>query len=296
LEISLAVSNGQSMVLAIFLFQAAKVSFQRVGRFGNTTVLEVMEHVWQSGQKHAAGAFQVAEDPTRFGRTGNTMTVSFFPMVNLGQKSVPLFGGANGHYPEKEFTQAFGIGSLGVPPAPGESLPLNMHQTALKNNLGPPAMEQPVQMGVAVHRGALRSKPPAIQMGAKSPQTGRPFGYPVGTRCQLIAPRFHNREDSLAPPEAGPIQNQILRPRKIPLRWRRMRQPIPNDPADGRNAVTALGRYLSQGITFHHPALKPYPLLKTLVGRVLPAKRPTTTTAKPSLSTVITLPISFYLR
>jgi len=57
LEESLSVFGGQSSVLAVFLFQAAKVSFQRVGRFGNTTVLEVMEHVRQSGQKQATGAF-----------------------------------------------------------------------------------------------------------------------------------------------------------------------------------------------------------------------------------------------
>ncbi len=57
MEESLSVFGGQSSVLAVFLFQAAKVSFQRVGRFGNTTVLEVMEHVRQSGQKQATGAF-----------------------------------------------------------------------------------------------------------------------------------------------------------------------------------------------------------------------------------------------
>src|SRR3989304_5769970 len=215
-----------------------------------------------------------------------------FPRIDLGRESVPLFRCANGHYLKKEFPQAFGVGSLGAPPATGGPLPLNMHQTALENNPRPPAAEQLVQMRVAVPRSTLRRKPAAGEGGTKRPQPRWPLRSSVGTIYQFVAPRLHRREDSLAPSEAGPVQNQIPMPRKVPSLFGWVLQPIPDDPANGRNAVTTVTRYLPQGVTLHHPALKPDLLLKMLVGRVLPAKRTTATPAKPTLPMVAAFSVS----
>lgn len=218
--------------------------------------------------------------------------IPLFPRMNLGRESVALFPCANGHYPEKEFPQAFGVGSLGAPPAPRESLALNMYQAALQNNTGPEAAEQPVQMGVAVHCGALRRKPAAGEVGAKLPQASRPFGYPVGCVHQFVAPRLHRCEDSLASRKAGSIQNEMPISGKIHFRRGRMLQPIANNPANGRYAVTALIRYLPQRIPLPYPALKPDPLPKQLGADVLPPKCPVTITTKPSLSTMTAPPVA----
>jgi len=53
----------QTSMLSVLLFQSSEVSFESVGRFSNYRIIKITEHVRQGRQKHAAGSFEIAEDP-----------------------------------------------------------------------------------------------------------------------------------------------------------------------------------------------------------------------------------------
>ena len=77
-------------MLSIVGFQARKVSFQTVGSGRNVRVVEIVEHVGQSAQKHAAGALDVAEDPTGFFSGSYLGTMLGFPDGDKPQKFLSI--------------------------------------------------------------------------------------------------------------------------------------------------------------------------------------------------------------
>ena len=62
-----------------------------------------------------------------------------------------------------------------------------------------------------------------------------------------------------------------------------MLEPIVDDASDRRDTVTALLSQLHHRIALRNPPLKPHALAETLVEGILPTKRATTLTAKPTL-------------
>ena len=79
----------ETAMLAVVGFQALEVSFQPVGSGRDLRVVEVVEHVGQSSQEHAASTLYIAEDPTRFFACCYLCTVTGFPRCCAVEKRRP---------------------------------------------------------------------------------------------------------------------------------------------------------------------------------------------------------------
>ena len=73
-------------MLAVVGFQAGEVPLQPVGCSRDFRVVEVVEHIGQSVQKHAACAFYIAEDSAGFFAGCHFNAVPGFPCGDVVEK------------------------------------------------------------------------------------------------------------------------------------------------------------------------------------------------------------------
>ena len=82
--------GSETAVLAVMGFQAGEVSFQPIGSGRYVRVVEVVEHIWQRPQKHAAGTLYVAENPPGFFAGCYFGAVHGFPGGDEVEKCFPV--------------------------------------------------------------------------------------------------------------------------------------------------------------------------------------------------------------
>ncbi len=96
-----------------------------------------MKHIWYSLLKHTSGTFDIAKDFTMFCLRFNLKPKAFFPIDKHCYETLffkMTVYVANMH---KDFPEMFGIGSFREPTAPAQPLTLNMHKTALDDDVWP---------------------------------------------------------------------------------------------------------------------------------------------------------------
>ena len=87
-------------MLTVVGSQAREVPPQTVGSGRDVLVAEVVERVWQSVQEHAAGAFDIAEDPPGFFAGCYLGAVPCFPSGDEVEKCFPIRCSGNPGDPE----------------------------------------------------------------------------------------------------------------------------------------------------------------------------------------------------
>ena len=113
----------KTAVLAVVRFQAGEVPLQPVGGGRYSRVIEVVEHIGQGVFEHAAGAFNVAEDPAGLLPGGYFGAVAVLPFIDDGEKCVSFRSVGDPGDLEKDLAQPPGIGGLRITPAPDQPLP-----------------------------------------------------------------------------------------------------------------------------------------------------------------------------
>lgn len=91
-------------------------------------------------EQHAPGPLQVAEDPPSFRSSSDSAAIAILPKLQFTNELFLLMARGDAHEHQEQLSKFFGIGALGTSAAPGESLTLNMNQTALDDDPGPGAL------------------------------------------------------------------------------------------------------------------------------------------------------------
>lgn len=248
-------------MLAIFGFEAAEVAFQPVGIAGYPGILQVVEHVGQGMEQEAPGPFDIGEDPSSTGPAGNGLAEALLPFPPVVDELIPLLTGANIFYLPKESPEALDRRLLGIPPAPGESLALDMHQAALDEDIRPDRPQNGFHLRQAVDRDALGHQ-------AGLPKGQAPLMHLASTLFHSVLPIHHGPQNRIADPnhgtlsavKVGAVDHQVSKFRQVQGGAGRTREPIAYYPLDGAAAVAALSHQLSHAVALTDPALEPDPL------------------------------------
>jgi len=97
-------------MLAVVRFQAGEVPFQPVCSGWDVRIVEVVEHVGQSAQKHAAGTFYVAKNPALFFAGSYCCTMLNFPFGDETYECFPVRCCSDPGDPQEDLLEADGRG------------------------------------------------------------------------------------------------------------------------------------------------------------------------------------------
>ena len=100
-------------------------------------VVEVVEHVGYSFQKHAAGTCYIAENPTGFFAGCYLGAIPVFPGCDEVDKCIPICRSFDPTDLEKDLSQLTTVGRFRRVSAPAQPLSLDMDQAALDGRIRP---------------------------------------------------------------------------------------------------------------------------------------------------------------
>src|SRR5215470_10282020 len=189
----------------------------------------------------------------------------------------------DGHDFKKKCSEAFSVSTFGIAPAPHESLPLNMNQTALNQDSWPQYAQDPHQMGIAVYRSTVSNQATLFEMRTKGVEVAGSFGHLSGPVDNRAALGLHGGKDPFALVEEGSVQKKMAMSCQFDCASWRTFEPMLDDASYRADAVTALSCELSHGVALNNPALEPDPLTQSFVESVFPNESPTAHTTTKAL-------------
>jgi len=284
----------QSTVLTIMAFKPGKITFQSIGCSWDLRFIKVMEHIWQSSQKHASSAFDIAEDVTGLRPTANLGTILSFPLTEVLKKLVPIFLAIDSGDLKKDFSKLLGICGFGRGPAPTQPLPLDVDEASLDWHARPQFPEGLYYVGVAINGKTAR-----MQSGPyKTVKEGRKLGFRVLRDRILTGHNFavvgipQGKKGARAVKES-PVHDAVLALTQAKRGLRMcLFQIVINHTIEFCRAMPALAGQLSDRITFNNPAFEPLPFSGVPCRGIAPAKRAEARFAEPPLLAVCIMAIS----
>ena len=100
-------------------------------------VFKIMKHVWNCVDEHASGSADIAKDFSFFGLSMNLKSKALLPIFKQFNELLFLFVVVNIANLFKDISLVFGIGSSRETTTPAHSLTLNVHKTALNDDVWP---------------------------------------------------------------------------------------------------------------------------------------------------------------
>jgi len=253
-----------------------------------------MEHIWQSSQQHASGAFDIAEDLTVLRPASYLGAVFTFPIPNSIEKPLALCVAFNSCHLKEDLSQLSGIGRFGRSPAPRQSLPLDMDEASLDCDTRPELTQGIYNIGITINCKTTRAQPLLHKRSKEGHELGlRAFREGVSTGYDLGMLSIHQGNEAARAVKESPVQDEVLAlPQAKPRLWRRLFQIVVNHTIKLCRAVPALVRQLSNRITFSKPKPEPLPLSCAPCPGIAPAKRLPARGTKPALLSVSIVTIS----
>lgn len=245
-----------------------------------------MEHIGQSSQEHAPGPFDIAEYLAPLRPVAYLGAVPAFPVVDEPKEIVSVSLGANLGYLEEDLSQLSGIRGLGVAPAPGQPLTLDMYETALDRHIGPELPEDLHHTGVAINGKATRTQSiPCQTLKERQELRLRSLRDPVFTSEEGMSPGLHQGNKTAGTMKEGPVEDEALASQGTHCRRRgRLPKIVTNHAVKLPGAVPALAGQLPDRVTFDDPAPEPFLLSRVFRSVVAPTERVSATATEPALS------------
>lgn len=280
-------------MLAVMVLESCKVSFETIGRRRNSGIVEVMKHMWQGFEQHAAGAYEIADHPAAFWDLRQFEAVATFPGTNGRNEGVSLNGGTNRCDSEEYFPQTLGVRARWIPTAPHQTLALNMHQAALDDDRRPQSPKYSDGLWVAVESTADRSQPIDLKrLEERRELPLRVFVYSILTADYLAQSSVHDRDEAATLIQESSIEDQVVG--KVCLGWLWWSvEPMVYDTLQCRRAEPTDRPKLSHVESLGQPSLEPCtPVVKAFVDS-LPVERPATFETPPSLPAIDVMTVPF---
>jgi hypothetical protein len=253
-----------------------------------------MEHFRQGSQQHTSGSFDVAEYSASLRPVSYRGAIYAFPVGDSVKKYVPVVFGTNPGHLKKDQSEPSSIGGLGGSAAPGQSLPLYMHQAPLHRDVGPEFPENLHHVGVAIDCEAMWAQSVSYQRLEKLQELRfRTLGDTILTGHKGASLCVHQSEEATRAMKVSPVQDKVLALVKGEQgsRWRPFQTAIDHTIKLAR-AVPALAGQLPGRVTLHHPPPEPFLLSRAPGGVIAPAKGALATRAKPALPAISIMAIS----
>lgn len=247
-----------------------------------------MEHIRQSSQKHAAGTFNITEDTTSLRSVVHQVAILTLPVYDVPQKPVATVLIANGCNLKKDSPQLSGIARFRRGSAPGEPLSLNVNKASLDYNIRPEIAQRSNNLGVTIHRKAMRTQP----FASKAAEEGLKLGYRtlrdrVLTGHNLVQISLHQCDKASRAVHKRTVQDKMLALGQANAgRWWRLFQKIVNHTIQLGRAVLALAANLPDGISFDNPAPEPFPPFGIFCRSIMPASGSLAGWTKPTLFSI----------
>lgn len=274
----------ETAMLPVAHFETAEIALESIGVVDKVGIVQEVEHMRHCMHYEAAGAFEIAEDFAFFGREIDLPPVAILPIVELSDPTVAVCGSVDVGELKEQIPQVPGVGALGSATAPGQALPLNVHQTPLQSDLGPLGVQIAQQLRIPIGGDADRIQPVTRQLSAKRFHALRTLLDTVRSSDQTIGLRVHHSGDrSPATAEIGAVDEEIPIGGQIRWRWRRLIQPVVNNAPQCPRTVPALLAQLPYAVSFAYPSFKPDPLTPATVDECPANTGATTTLAPPPL-------------
>jgi len=189
---------------------------------------------------------------------------------------------------KKDPSEMPGVRCFRLSPAPGQSLALNVNQTALQYDARPQGAKRLHQTRIAINSKAAGPQAPLDERAKKRLEL-RPgaFRNSILTGNEPVGTGVHKSHEALRPVNEGAIDNHMLAAFQVngSLR-RRLRQMVVNHTCKLPGAVSALFDQLPDGIAFDDPAPEPFLLVGLPDADVTPAKGAPAFGTKPSLPAI----------
>ncbi len=196
---------------------------------------------------------------------------------------------------QKDLPELSGVGGFGIAAAPGQSLPLNMHQASLHRNVGPQPAQNPNHRGIAINGEATWAKPTfQARLQERRQLRLRALRDTVLPGNQRMGLGIQQSNQTPWPMEECPVQNEVLDLAQVQRRlWRRLSQIVTDHSMKLARAIAALAGQLPDRIAFDKPTPEPFLLSPTLDWFVAPAERSPAADTKPPLHpiSVMTVPL-----
>jgi len=253
-----------------------------------------MKHIWQSPKEHAASSLDVAKDMASLSAYTNLSAIRRFPISDSLEKIIPVCQSTNLGDLKEDFSQFSGIDCSGGCTAPGQSLTLNMDQTALYNNIRPYIPESLNDLGITINRKTVRTQTVPNQRGKKSLQLRLGvFRNTVLTSYQRMITGIHQSYKILWTLQKCAIKDKVLELLQSHYRrWDRLFQLAIYHIIKLSCPVFTLIRQLSYRVTFNHPKPEPLFFFGIFSDLVTPPERASATRTKPTLFSFIIMPVS----
>jgi hypothetical protein len=257
-------------------------------------IVEVMEHIWQSSQKHTSGAFNIAEHPAGFRLAVYQVAGFAFPFGNGNTEFVTVRYGSNRSHLKENASQFSGVARFGRRSAPGQSLPLNMDKASLDCGIRPELAQNAHHFGVPIDCKTLWTKPFAYQ----DIKEGRKLGHRalrgrVFACYNLVRSGIHQCKEASWTMQKGTIQDKMPTLSKRQDRCRRWLFQIVIDHAVKLcRAVLALIGQLPDRKPLNDPSFEPLKFPASFCRRIVPANGLLAIWTKPALLSIGVVAIS----
>ena len=281
-------ARAEPAVLTVVGFQSGEVSLQTVCSGRDVRVVEVVEHVGQRAQKHAAGTLDVAEDPTGLLPSRYLGAVQIFPGGDEVEKCFPVCRSSNPCDPEEYLPQLSGVSGLRGVSAPAQPLSLDMYQATLDDRIRPQHPQNLDHLLVAIHSETTWAQAFAdhgfeecaeLRSGVLADAELSPH--------QLVSLSVHQDDDAVGAVQEGPVEKEMPGGLRLQgCRWGRIGEEAVGQAVQLLSAVPALLNELAHRISLHHPSAKPLHLLHATGRGIAPAERTLAGAAEPPLTTV----------
>ena len=266
-------------MLTVAGFKTTEVAFQPVRRMWNQRIVEVAEHMRQGVQQKGSGSFDVGEDLSPARSCGDWLAEPFFPLLPSDDKTISIgHCGDVGHL-FKESAQMFNGGGVRVAATPGQSLALDMDETALDNDGGPRGQQHRLDLLQSVYSHTDRLESSLGQMTTEGHHFDLSFLEAIAANHDgLMIGVSDTNNSGMTLFQICPVKEQVLGAAQINVQHRWTFKPVSNDASHCHLAPAALPNQLTYGIPFDDPSLEPDslsipPSRKTRLDKALSARR-----------------------
>lgn len=280
-------------MLAVMVFETREVPFETVGGRRDSWVVEVMKHMWQCFEQHAAGAYEVADYPATVRDLRQFEAIAVLPSANGGEEGISLNRSADRRNSEEYFPQKLGVRAGWTPPTPHQALALDMHQAALDDSRRPQGLNHSDGLWVAVEGATDRRQPMDLKrLEERRELTLRVLVNSILAMDYLAPDAIHDGDEATTLIQEGSVEDQVVRKKHLDgCRW--PVEPVAYDTSQCRRAETAEISDLAYAESFGQPPFEPYSLVVEAPVDSPPMERSPAVETPPSLTTVAVMTVPF---
>jgi hypothetical protein len=270
----------------IMELEAAEESLGGVGCVGDAGVCQEVKHVGQRLQQHRSRRAKIALHPLTFVCREQWCSMDAIPGIPIPQESLSVRAAANLQRTSEQRPQQLGVGALGISTAPALSLPLDMHQTPLNDDLGPDGAEHAFQLRISIDGGGERTQTTTCQLPTHLLHSPLAFLHAKDAGHDRLGGAIDEHHNTDSPTvQKGSVYHDMPVSRQIPSIARRMIEPIANHLTHLPGTQAALLAQLTDRVTVSNPADEPDALTRPMRDRAWANKTEAAALAAPALTT-----------